>query len=445
MKPLKLDEIWRLLPEVAELRPLLDLLAATSVPDPDRVWSSAGVVDTAGDRLVRTEGLTREAAAAAEVEAARLHELFAGISRALAALAAGDRTEAARAFVALAEGEESRDRPIQAEHYARAAWELSRDERDRRVASLALRRWARAARTRGDLATALSRYREAFEIARAMTDHTGAAEAAIGAGNVLEDQGLWVDAERYYREALAQLEEKGGEETAEKWHALLNLHIVLRSRGLHDESIPPLDSAAAVAERLGDPSAGVFLGNVRGQLSMAGRRFGEAEAHFRAALEGECSTGARVTVTLNLAEALLARDRLLEAADTAREAERMALAAGQTTALPEVYRMLGRIASASGHADAFVLFERALELIQAHGLPDIERARTLQAYAEAEASRGDRDAAHDLRRRAEELYAALGIAAVRHPWSEVFQADVQHPAAPPISDIDPSDDESSHA
>jgi hypothetical protein len=347
--------------------------------------------------------------------------------------------------VALAEGEESRDRPGQAEHYARAAWELSRDQRDRSVTSLALRRWARAARARGDLTTALARYREAGEIARAITDHTGAAEAAIGAGNVLEDQGLWGDAESCYREALDQLERRGGAETAEKWHALLNLHIVLRSRGLLEDSIPPLESAAALAERLGDTSAGVFLGNARGQLSMAGRRFDEAEAHFRAALEGECSTGARITVTLNLAEALLARGLLLEAADTAREAERMALAVSQTPALPEVYRMLGRIASASGHADAFVLFERALELIHAHGLPRIELARTLQAYAEAEAARGEQDAARDLHRQAEDMYAELGIAAVRHPWSEVFQPDVRAQSEPTTPDVDPSDDESSHA
>ena len=42
------------------------------------------------------------------------------------------------------------------------------------------------------------------------------------------------------------------------------------------------------------------------------------------------------------AEALLARDRLLDAAEEARGAELQAVSAGAVPRLPEIYRMLGR-------------------------------------------------------------------------------------------------------
>jgi tetratricopeptide (TPR) repeat protein len=86
-----------------------------------------------------------------------------------------------------------------------AAFRAAREERDQRPVSLALRRWAAAARAQGKLVEALDRYQQAHEIARDSLDVQGAAEAAIGAGNVLERQGGWEDAEAWYRRALDAL------------------------------------------------------------------------------------------------------------------------------------------------------------------------------------------------------------------------------------------------
>lgn len=422
MKPLKLDEVWRLLPELEELRPLVELMTVRSNPDPDRTWSAAGALDTAADRTLDADAVEAGIDGVVQSEAERLAELFTGISRALGHLASGNRIAAAQAFLDLARLEEERDRPGRAESFARTAWEVSRDETDRRTAALALRRWARAARARGDLSEALTRYREARVICEATREYVGAAEASIGAGNVLEERGLWEEAETWYRKALQHLDEVDDPIRPERWHALLNLHIAQRSRGLIEESREFLAAAEEVANELKDPNATVFLENAHGQLRMAEGRFEEAERRFRSGLHASASSQAQVMLMLNLSECLLARDRTLEAADMAREAERVALAGRRIPALPEIYRLLGRIAAVSGNRDAFVLFERAVELIGQHDLPKIELARTLQAYAESEAARGDMDAARHLHEEARRHYADLGITANRHPWTEVFDA-----------------------
>ncbi|MDT8341611.1 MAG: hypothetical protein RQ751_08870, partial [Longimicrobiales bacterium] len=233
----------------------------------------------------------------------------------------------------------------------------------------------------------------------------------------------WDRAAELYRRALDILDGAGLEAVPERWHALVNLHITLRSRGRLAESLPLLEAAEEAARASGDEGARVFLENARGQLCMVRGDPEGAEARFRTALEslsGPGAAGARITVRLNLAEALLARDRLLDAAETIREAEMEAIAARVLPRLPEVYRLLGRVAAARGDADAFVLFERALELVRDHHLPTVEEARTLQAYAEAEAARGEAGTAELLRDRALARYREVGIEHPRHPWGEYF-------------------------
>lgn len=442
MTHLRLDELWHLLPRLDELRPLQELLLSRSVPDPRHAWSASGELDTVGTRLVAGDLSPAEAAELARQASERAARLFALLSRALSGLADGDRTGAAVALLEIAALEEGSGDAERAEAWARSAFLVARDEKDQRPAALALRRWGRAARARGDLSTALERYRDGYEISYALGDARAGAEAAVGAGNVLEDQGRWTDAERWYRRALALLDENASEGAAERWHALLNLHIVLRSQGRLEASLPLLDAAADAA--VDDAGALPFFENARGQLRQVQGDHVAAEGHFRRALDAASSPAARVVVGVNLAECLLAQGRRLDAAEAARRAEVEAVSNGVVPRLPEVYRLLGRVASEGGNPDAFVLFERALELIDERGLPAVEKARTLQAYAEAEGRRGDAATARELHVRAEALYRSLGIASPRHRWSEYFAPtdpndDEPHEAASP-----PSADDSRH-
>ncbi len=419
-KRLTLDRIRETLPELEELRPLLDRLLVRSEPDPTRTWSGSGRLGTVGSRVVARDELDGELPReVAQAEARHLERLYGSVARALGALADGAGGEAGTALLEAAALEEARERPERAAAYAAAAYRAARDERDQRVAALALRRWARATRSFGDLTEALTLYTKAYGAEQALGDPKGSAAAAVGAGNVLEEQGRWSEAANWYRTALAALDAVEGP-ASERWHALLNLHIVTRSAGQVEGSIPLLERAADAARGADAAAAEPFVQNAWGQLHMAQGRFREAEERLRVALDGAVGARARVTIRLNLAEALLAQERTLDAAEHAREAERDAIRAGLVPKLPEVYRLLGRIAATDGDADAFVFFERALELVKERTLPALEEALTLQAYADAEARRGEPEAARQLQETAHERFRALGMAQMRAAWADVY-------------------------
>ena len=201
---------------------------------------------------------------------------------------------------------------------------------------------------------------------------------------------------------------------------MVNLHIVLRTSGELLACLPWLREAEAEAAALGDLSASPFFENAWGQLHLWSGEFELAERRFRAGLDSSDAPAARVTIGLNLGEALLAQGRLLDAIEAIREAEREALVGSAWSKLPEVYRLLGRVLAAAGNPDAFVLFERALEIGHDRPGPVLERALTLQAYAAAERQRGERNTSEELMSQARELYQTLGIQHVRHPWTDVY-------------------------
>ena len=422
MNRLTFDDVRKMLPDLDELRPVLDHVLSGSVPDETRRWAGSGVLETSGARLVDADSLAGAARKLADREYAHTTRLYEVVVTAVSLLNEGDAAGAVDAFLEAAALEEGRDRTQRASSYAEAAYHIARDNGDSETAGLALRRRARASRALGRLGVAERDYVRAHEIASAVSDARGSAEAAIGAGNVLEEQGRWDEAERWYRTALSTLDEQGLA-TAERWHALLNLHVVLRSKGALEESLAPLDEAEAVAAALDDEDARYFFENARGQWHMDGGNFEEAERNLRSALEASTGAWATVNSRLNLAETLLVAQRPLEASEEARLAERDALLSGLPQKLPEVYRLLGRIAASEGNPDAFVLFERAIEIIKDRNLPALEEALTLQAYADAEASAGELDSSAGLRARADELYEQLGIGHRRSVESDHDESD----------------------
>jgi len=420
--PLNLDRLRRILPDLDELRPFWDFAVERSLPDRDRAWSGSGELGTLGSRRVQPGRLSSAAEELGEAEGRRLSGLYRILGRAVEHLDAGDVAAAVADLLEAAAGAEALERHDRAEAYALSAFDVASGLKDRRPASLALRRAARAARDRGLFSEAASRYRSAFQIARDSFDAQGAAEAAIGLGNVLEQEGAWDEAEEWYRKALATLEKVDGAQP-ERWHALLNLHITLRSRGRLEESEPWLERADAEAAAVGDSGARAYLSNARGQLRMASGDYAGAEKDLREALDAAGSAAATVVVQLNLAEVLLAQGRILDAMEEARDAERWAVVNGVLPRLPEVYRLLGRIAAADGNPEAFVFFERALEIIREGDLTALEEAMTLQAYGRTERRAGNEERARELEAEALACYQELGIQHPRRPWSDTFGRD----------------------
>jgi len=425
MKKLTFDEMRLLLPDLDELRPVVEHLLGESAPDADRQWAGSGELGTAGGRLVDVESLREAGHRLAAEENAHLEWVFDQVVTATECLAAGDHSEAARAFLALAEREEGRDRAGRAAAYADSAFRAAQSSRDLALTALALRRRARARLALGDHKAAELDYVRAQDMTLAAGDARGQAEGAIGAGNVLEEQGRWDAAETWYRGALDALADVDPH-PAEAWHAFLNLHVLMRSRGQLSESLVPLVRAEEIAAGLEDDGASQFLENARGQWHMAQSNFDGAISHLQAALAASRGARATVTIRLNLAEAFMGAGRPLEAAEEARGAEREAIIARLVRKLPEVYRLLGAIAATTGNPDAFVLFERSLQMIDAGNLPALERAVTLQAYADAEARVGLEETSERLQELADQIYHELGIDHRRGAWADHYGSDAEH-------------------
>ncbi|NIP60255.1 MAG: hypothetical protein GWM92_18055 [Gemmatimonadetes bacterium] len=405
--PLRVDGILELLPRTPELHPILDLLVAASHPDPDRRWAGSGELGTVGDRIVRSREVARGAAELAEVEAGRIADLFRRVAELVEALASKREEQAVSILLEQGGTDEASDRPGDAEAWYRAAHALAR-KIGNPLAPEALRRAARAARSGGRLGEAARDYEEAWREAGLVDRREDRIVAAIGRGNVAVDRGRWDEAERWYGRAR-ELADGDRSLRRERWQILQNLAIVHRRRGELGAAREALETAENEARDLDDPDAVVEVGNGWGQLLLADGNARGAELYFRRALEAARSPRARVTVAVNLGEALLAQGRALEAGEAAREAEAEALARGVTGKLPEVYRLLAAVARKRGEGEAFVLLERALRLIEDHDLPAFEEGLTLEAYGGLRLERGDREAGISALERAARIYVDLGM------------------------------------
>ena len=408
MTPLRVDEVAGILPELDELQPVLDLLFSRAVPDPERTWTGSGELGTVGDRLVPADALEGSAEPLADAARERLLNLYGAVTRAVAAAARGEPVAAAEALLEAGALEEEDRRLDRAAAYARAAHRTVQGERDAAVRAHCLRRLARALRGLGELEEAGARYEQAHELAAPSDERREAAVAAIGRGNVSVDRGRWSEAETWYRRAANLLD--GADEDPELWQVELNLSIVARRKGDLAASRSHLETAERLAEEVADETAEAILENGWGMLHRAEGDAEEAVRRFRGALDAAWEPLARVTTTVNLGEALLDLGQSLEAGELGRDAERVALTEGVVPKLPEVYRLLGKVAREHGHDDALVFYEKALEIIRARGLPDFERAQTLEGYAAVERDAGRMDSARARLREAADLYDELGIA-----------------------------------
>lgn len=407
MKRLRVDEIAAILPELDELRPLLDRIYARATPDPDRAWSGSGELGTVGDRIVLADALDGSAEALADRVRDHLRGVYAAVAKAVRALADDAESEAAEAFLEAAELEERERHLSRAEAYARAAFRVVRGDREGRIRARCLRRLARTLRSQGRLQESAERYEDAYRIGAASRARRDAAVAAIGRGNVAIDRGRWSEAGRWYDRAEALLAEE--DPGVEQWHVELNRSIVAYRQKEFARSREHLDRAERLAAEVEDGSAPPVLQNARGRLLAAEGRIDEAAEQLERALDTAGTPLARVTVAVNLGECLLDRGQPLDAGELARDAERIALREGVIPKLPEVYRLLGSVARAQGHADAIVFFERALEIVRDRDLPAFERAQTLEEYGAMEAEAGRTGSARKMLEEAIRLYRELGM------------------------------------
>lgn len=413
-EPMRLEHLLDALPRTEAVRPLAARLLGSSRPDEDRRWTASGALGTTGGRIVDIDAFREEAAVWVAEERGRLERRAGAVAEAAEALAAGDARRVVEALLAESGALEADGLSAEARAWADAAFRVAVESGLPRAAE-ARRKAARCARAQGDLDGAVAAYEDAWARARDAERWDDAVVAATGRGNVSVDRGRWADAEAWYRKAMELLSESGaafedGVARALRWRLCQNLGITHRERGDLDGSDAWYRRAEEDSRGLDDPAAVIELENGRGQLALARGDLQAAEARFRHALEAISSTRpdeGRVTVRANLAEALLLRGRSLEAGVAAREAEAEAIRGRYLSRLVEVYRVLARIMAARGEGEAFVLVERALELVRDTDLPIWEEARTLRVYADLREAGGEGDLAREARARAAQIMQDL--------------------------------------
>ncbi len=432
--PLRLERLLDVLPRTDALRPLAAGLLASSRVDDSRRWTASGELGTTGGRIVDTEAFRSVADSWIEEARARMHRQVDAVARVSRALGAGDGAEAVGALLDHSAALERDGTPAEAEAWAEAAFAAALTFDVPRVAE-ARRRAARCARAQGDLKRSEAMYEDAWRRASDAAHWEDAVVAATGLGNVWVDRGRWEEAEGWYERALTTLArpDHGLGDAVERglrWRLCQNLGITHRERGDLEGAERWYARAEEVSRGLDDGAAVVEIGNGRGQLHIARGDPAAAENSFRralAAMKTPAPDAVRVAVRANLAEALLLRGNTLEAGMVAREAEEEAIRGGHVSRLPEVYRVLARVVAARGEEEAFVLVERALEIIGESGLPPLQEALTLRTWADLREAQGEHDLAEQARARAREL---LGGPPDGSPESE-HEMDNRRPGGAP--------------
>lgn len=416
MTALTVGRALALLPEGDSYQGLREALARASRPrflPSDTGYGEWGLL---GERIVEPRGLEEQASGATVREGRRLHELVARVARGIAALAAGRREEGVERFLEASELEGAAGRARAAEALSLSAFMVAREGEGAGSSGTilpggvrALRLAARWARGRGDLLTASHRYEEAFRLAEALGLAEDRRVAAMGRGNVEVDRGRWDAARSWYVQVEEALRSQGLMGSREGWELRQNLAILAMERGALDESEALLREGEDLARRLNDDTAWVGLHHEWGLLLQRQGEPGAAEARLRSAWTRAAHPLERVVVAASLGTLLLERGRSLEAAELARRAEAEALLRGVEYRLPEVQRLLSRVAEQRGDADeALSLLLQALDTVRRFELPEVEEARTLAALAELRERQGEGGVAGALREEALRIFRKLG-------------------------------------
>ncbi len=405
--PLRVSELLGILPRVRELSPFLDLLVTRSVPDPERRWAGSGELGTVGGRIIELSGVSDAASELSTAEAHRIRAVLGTAAGVVESIARRDWEEVVRLLIDQGVADEGRGRSREAEAWYLSAHRVARDQGLVR-APRALRLAARAARSLGKIETAARRYEESWRAAVELELEEDLIVAATGRGNIDVDRGRWAGARSWYHRALERLGETG-EPRRERWQLLQNLAIVERKTGDLEGARRLLERARQDGDGLGDPDAAVEVENGFGLLLLAVGDPRGAELHFAEALRSARTATARVTIGVNLGEALMEQGRSLEAGERARQAEAQALAASVTGKLPEVYRLLAKVARERAEGEAFVFLEQALDLIRERGLPSYEEALTHEAYGDLRLAEGDVSRGLPQLREAAEIFDRIGM------------------------------------
>lgn len=402
------EDLVRLLPETLLSEEVRRRLMEASVPDPERVWDRSASYVTVDKRVVptdRIEGALSLAYDGALAHLQRTMELYRSL---FDRFLRGDHAGAAHDLVHLGEEAGARGAGREARLYFDAALRLSMPLADKRVQTLALRRIARTLRDQAELVEATEVYERSLELARDSGDREGEIVALIGIATVLMYQGRWADAQMHLESALAALDSEDAEAfRLERAQLANNKGLVLLRQERFEEAGDWLARGMAAWGSIDSPADLAVCQHSRASMLLRQGRRAEARAILEEALELPIPAALSAVIATDLAQAYAEDSLVRDAEEWGRRAEEFALRSGSPYYLGHMYRGLGNIAEAQGHADGLTFFEKALEIARTKDMLLLE-GEVLVDYARLRARIGGVEEAQAYLERAESLFTQIG-------------------------------------
>lgn len=405
LRPLRVEQVLRLLPDIDALAPLRASVVATS-----QVGTSAEPYLTVGKRYVESTGLRALVPSAIARFTRHLVELYEAAVEALEAMERSNQSGAARALLRAGEREEAVGRDGAARAWYEIALSVAEELRDRRPECDALRRLGRCEQE-FNLESAARYYQRSLALAETELDHEAAAQACQGLGEVALLRGTWQGAEAWYRRGL---------QFARNNRLLAAmLRVGLARVACQRGDLAAADDALCVAEEtfaeLGHSEGLARLYAVRGALEARRGQFAEAVLHYQEAL-AMVRTGARqprleMEIRLDLCQLYLDSGRLPDAEDEIRRAEDVAISHTLIRELARTYILIGRVRGCQRDETGFIFFEKAVELARGGSEPSPRtEAEAYVEYSRFKEALGERDESEAYLERARELIGTLGDA-----------------------------------
>jgi tetratricopeptide (TPR) repeat protein len=360
----KVEQALRLLPTLEAMGPLRGLVLASSFPDEAARWGSAAPYLTVGKWGVSSERLRHAIPAMLAKITTHLSTLYQCYADALDADAAGDLPMAVGHLLTAARLEEKVGRLGPALAWGEVALAIAEGLNSRKGEIEVLTFLGGVSRAQGLFLAAARHYQRALVLAEAESDLVGAIVASEG-------QGLVALAEDQVRGANVWLGR--GERIAEECKDDLRRARILRSRAevaRRENDLPTakerLEQALATFERLEEPLEMARTMEAKGRLFLADGEPAAALAAFREALAWAERAGRdpRIEsgIRIHLAEVYLTLERVAEAEEEMRNAEKLAIGNDLGRRLIQVYSRLGALRGRQGRETGFVFFEQALAL-----------------------------------------------------------------------------------
>lgn len=408
LRPLRVEQVLRVLPDIDALAPL-----RASIISRSQTGTAAEPYLTVGKRVVDSTELRQLVPGAVAQFTRHLAQLYDGAVVALEAMERGDMAAAARALLRAGQCEEAAGRDSAARAWYEMALRIAEELRDRRPELEALRHLGDLEAGHGSLELAARFYQRSFALADAEQDVESAALACQGLGEVALARGLWQGASSWYAQGLRYASDNP------LLTALLTIGQVkvATARDDREGAERALRQARALLVDLRHTEGMARLHNAWGLLDAMRGRFQEALLHYREALaqlrSGERNPRLEMEIRLNACDLFITWGHLAEAEDELRRAENLAIANNLTRELARTYVAIGRLRGRQGDDTGFIFFEKAIELSQGREpSPRIEAAAYFE-YGLFKQALGEHEEGPAYLERARDLLTSVGDDALR--------------------------------